>query len=1279
MIPVQYHDSEVSNLTGHSGVGPPFIYQDGVIHLGNDGSYHHELAQAAGLADTFDRYKQGSSYHGYINRDARFPILSWYDWIPPDQKEVVDSLSHHLGTPLKDDTLDWGEHVGASEPQPTDEDYRKLRDEVREGEGCPYGQCHFVAEVIGNDSGRSPEFGSHAHESGFFAHPDKRLEQYGYKGWIGDHSWNRMADGTILDATADQFGPKGPMGDHGEIARIPPNSSWQQRYLSYGQHHPAENPDHCLFSEWYAPYETCQAPGCTHKGQEVPAELQKSAPWRGEQFTNTDYSNWEGEPWSPHSGSILNRRCSLCGRDHWSEPNPLLIKHGASEAQIKTIEGSLPDTGHDPYRRPLIWHYPTQTLYMAQPGTSHEQLHDEFAGRIGDNYQLDSPDFGYGAFYTKIPEEPESKESVYGYSNFPDDMVAKHLGVGKRFDDDDWHEHHSSDMRGQELFPWDQNAHMQIGGQQVPVPGEFKRSWQGTVPEEGNRYRPWHEEPSGASAQDWHGQLQHLYQNDVIDQNQFEQGLQDHVNAQPKWNEQLPGGPNWQPGQFPKQTLGASEPSDDLEGWEDFNDAAATHKWVWDSRQGRGGILPIPEGANQSNMVYHEDVREAFGLNGAGGVLRDDGGVEDWGINSEDEDPERVKNVTQWLKEHHPNAHYVPGYEAGWKVASSEDELEGWEDFDTAKATHKFVWNGREVGILPIPEDRPVYHNQVMNRTGISGTCGVLRNDGGFEIYNHSPDTEEQEAIAHRLKEYHPEAHYIKGYDAGWKVANQLPLWGEEEHLRDENLPEVVHLEGHGEPNHEGGPPVIYSPHENKVWVGQQGWFHYNVHDHPDTGKRGYRHREDGDHYGRLDPEGKNLLWYRDWADPEGAAGKALGVQNVYHGLSEFDKIMGGESDSDLWQSDSEHFGASEPQVVQVTHPNHDEIQAEMEGAGFEDRIPFRYRPQHNTVFLGRPSYYHSTVADSPEWVPQRGIEDDRWDGFIWTHKDPWEVGWYDHHPEGQKVQDALSRHFGRPLENEDQDNLWAESKVAAIYPDVTVQQEGQREEKDFGNYGWRRPVIYEPDHNHVVLGLPGEYHYGLRNLLKGGLDEDDRGAEEGWVAVPNEEYEGRWGEGGYGLRMRDHNEELDNATIHGIQQALIPHEPHAKNFLADPSEEGWEMTGKTAEQMPLWEEEPQPKSDVSVVHVSPPDYMSDETHPSGPPVIYHPENKTVYVGNQGQYHVDMNGNGEYPSSFSGVRGRLTRDGQNIQWYHGQGLGAVMPPGHEEGVNKALGSRPNST
>ena len=94
---------------------------------------------------------------------------------------------------------------------------RAILKTLREEDG--EGQCHTMADILENKFGWEKA-------SGFYLYPTPDKGHNGH----GDHSWNVMKDGTIIDGTHDQFGPP-------DILVVPPGAAIQKKYHAYcGSH-----------------------------------------------------------------------------------------------------------------------------------------------------------------------------------------------------------------------------------------------------------------------------------------------------------------------------------------------------------------------------------------------------------------------------------------------------------------------------------------------------------------------------------------------------------------------------------------------------------------------------------------------------------------------------------------------------------------------------------------------------------------------------------------------------------------------------------------------------------------------------------------------------------------------------------------------------------------------------------------------------------------------------------------------------------------------------------
>lgn len=107
-------------------------------------------------------------------------------------------------------------------------DISEFREEVRRINGGD-GMCHEVSEWIEGEYGWERVDGTYCARNGDVI--------------CSPHYWNRMPDGSILDATADQF------GEGNDIRIIRPNDPEQKRYRPewYSEYHPDDphyDPNH---------------------------------------------------------------------------------------------------------------------------------------------------------------------------------------------------------------------------------------------------------------------------------------------------------------------------------------------------------------------------------------------------------------------------------------------------------------------------------------------------------------------------------------------------------------------------------------------------------------------------------------------------------------------------------------------------------------------------------------------------------------------------------------------------------------------------------------------------------------------------------------------------------------------------------------------------------------------------------------------------------------------------------------------------------------------------
>lgn len=104
-------------------------------------------------------------------------------------------------------------------------------------------ECYDVACAI-EDAFEFLQF-----DAGFYVDDD---------GGAGDHAWNLVSGGIIVDATCSQFGEV-------SIGVYPPSHPLHSRYRSWYEHHNPDNGNKCLLRELNAEQD-CEV--CDYKGSE---------------------------------------------------------------------------------------------------------------------------------------------------------------------------------------------------------------------------------------------------------------------------------------------------------------------------------------------------------------------------------------------------------------------------------------------------------------------------------------------------------------------------------------------------------------------------------------------------------------------------------------------------------------------------------------------------------------------------------------------------------------------------------------------------------------------------------------------------------------------------------------------------------------------------------------------------------------------------------------------------------------------------------------------------
>ncbi len=117
-----------------------------------------------------------------------------------------------------------GSKTAKRQVDPTPEIFDKLRQvrsESRADSGIDFGMCYDVSEYAFNKYGWEMESGFYLRD---LKHPE--VHKNGPNAPHGDHGWNKLNDGTIIDLTHDQFGPP-------DILVLKPGAPGREHYHAY--------------------------------------------------------------------------------------------------------------------------------------------------------------------------------------------------------------------------------------------------------------------------------------------------------------------------------------------------------------------------------------------------------------------------------------------------------------------------------------------------------------------------------------------------------------------------------------------------------------------------------------------------------------------------------------------------------------------------------------------------------------------------------------------------------------------------------------------------------------------------------------------------------------------------------------------------------------------------------------------------------------------------------------------------------------------------------------
>jgi ribosomal protein S18 acetylase RimI-like enzyme len=241
-------------------------------------AFGHSWAWDEKGADNYGSNYQGSNEYTYVFRgeilspkDIDWETTLQVNFMMPEEHEirVLDGRQMKITGYRKPRSKKWlppeesFKMVTSSAKKVDMERLKTILKELRDEEGS--GQCHTMADILEHEFGWEKE-------SGFYLYNDSKKGHNGH----GDHAWNVMKDGTIIDATHDQFGVP-------DIAVLKPGMSEYKKY-------------HAYCGDYNCPICTC--PECNESFAEEAAKAKsashKQTPFSDTTFPNMDKNDGEG-------------------------------------------------------------------------------------------------------------------------------------------------------------------------------------------------------------------------------------------------------------------------------------------------------------------------------------------------------------------------------------------------------------------------------------------------------------------------------------------------------------------------------------------------------------------------------------------------------------------------------------------------------------------------------------------------------------------------------------------------------------------------------------------------------------------------------------------------------------------------------------------------------------------------------------------------------------------------------------------------------------------------
>lgn len=145
--------------------------------------------------------------------------------------------------------------------------------------------------------------------------------------------------------------------------------------------------------------------------------------------------------------------------NHSLAPGVLPQRTATNIVDSYNVDSRWGEGGRD--RKALLYHHPSDTLYVGQLNGSHGNIHDQFPEVLGKGYNMHSPDLTYGAYYPDkgyhlVYFSPDEKGMDQVLKNTLGTMTRREFNLAQPHDDADlWESHVNSSVWG-----WSKKANL---------------------------------------------------------------------------------------------------------------------------------------------------------------------------------------------------------------------------------------------------------------------------------------------------------------------------------------------------------------------------------------------------------------------------------------------------------------------------------------------------------------------------------------------------------------------------------------------------------------------------------------------------------------------------------------------------------------------------------------------------------------------------------------------------------------------------------------------------